>query len=91
LLNFNSLEGVRKFLERVFDFALVFLSKKSERPVGVPAALAWGMEGLLSEDQFFPGVVGCSTALASSKATHRIKIVRIISTTPEAEPNSRST
>jgi hypothetical protein len=67
------------------------VGEKSERPVGVPAALAWGMEGLPSEDQSFSGVAGCSTALASSKATHRIKIVRIISTTPEAEPNSRST
>jgi hypothetical protein len=63
---------------------------KSERPVGVPAALAWGMEGLHSEDQSFSGVVGRSAALASSRTTHRSKIAMIIhSTTPEAEPNSR--
>jgi hypothetical protein len=42
--------------------------------VGVPAALAWGMEGLHSEDQSFLGVAGRSTALASSRTTHRSKI-----------------
>jgi hypothetical protein len=46
--------------------------------VGVPAALAWGMEGLHSEDQSFLGVAGRSAALASSRTTHRSKIARII-------------
>ena len=64
--------------------------KKSERPVGVPAALAWGMEGLLSEDQSFSGVAGCSTALSSRRTTHRSKIIRIIPPLPNTEPNSRS-
>jgi hypothetical protein len=46
--------------------------------VGVPAALAWGMEGLHSEDQSFSEVAGCPAALASSRTTHRSKIVMII-------------
>jgi len=46
-------------------------AQKGERPVGVPAALAWGMEGLLSEDQSFSRVGDCSTALASRRTTHR--------------------
>jgi hypothetical protein len=65
------------------------LPQKSERPVGVPAALAWGMEGLLSEAQFFSGGAGSSTALASSRKTHRSKITTIIPPTPGLEPNSR--
>jgi len=34
------------------------VAKKSERPVGVPAALAWGMEGLPSRIQFLPDRAG---------------------------------
>jgi len=49
---------------------------KSERPVGVPAALAWGMEGLPSEARSNPKWAGCSAALASSQATRRSKIAR---------------
>ncbi len=48
--------------------------------MGVPAALAWGMEGLHSEDQSFSGVAGCSAALASRRTTHRSKIAMIIFT-----------
>ena len=62
-------------------------AQKKERPVGAPAALAWGMEWHVSEGQFvsrsFRGV-GPSTALASSRTTHRSKIVTIISPPPEA-------
>jgi hypothetical protein len=64
-------------------------TKKSERPVGVPAALAWGMEGLQSEDQFFSRVVGCSAALASNRTTHRSKIATIMS--PLRKPNQTPT
>jgi len=53
--------------------------------VGVPAALAWGMEGLHSEDQSFSGVAGRSTALASSRTTHRSKIAMTIP--PLRKPN----
>ena len=53
--------------------------------MGVPAALAWGMEGLLSEAQSFSVVAGCSTALASRRTTHRSKIVMIIP--PLRKPN----
>ena len=64
---------------RIFDSgAVVGEPQKSERPVGVPAALAWGMEGLLSVAQSFFGGAGRSTALASSRTTHRSKIVMII-------------
>ena len=58
-------------------------TEKSERPVGVPAALAWGMEGLHSEAQSFSEWAGCSTALASRRTTHRSKIAMIIPPTPE--------
>jgi hypothetical protein len=58
-------------------------SQKSERPVGVPAALAWGMEGLQSEAQFSSRRDGCSAALASTGTTPRSKIVTIVSARPE--------
>src|SRR5208337_194904 len=67
--------------------------KKNERPVGVPAALAWGMEGMdlkLGSSPYRSGGVGRSTALASSRTTHRIKIPTIIPPAPGAELNSRS-
>lgn len=62
--------------------------EKSERPVGVPAALAWGMEGTdlkLGSSPYCSGGVGRSTALASSRTTHRIKTLR--SFHPLQEPN----
>ena len=78
-----SLADLRKFPGYDWDWPIDhFDAKKSERPVGVPAARAWGMEGLLSEDQSFSGVAGCSTALASRRTTHRSKIVRIIPPLP---------
>jgi len=40
---------------------------KNERPVGVPAALAWGMEGLL---------VGSSTLFAKGWFVHRTRVRR---------------
>jgi hypothetical protein len=43
------------------------------------------MEGLTSADQFFFEVAGCSTALASSRTTHRSKIAMIIP--PLRKPN----
>jgi hypothetical protein len=56
-------------------------SQKNQRPVGVPAALAWGMEGTTLEDQSASGLsvaAGRSTALTSRRTTHRSNIVTII-------------
>jgi hypothetical protein len=79
-LRTTALFGLRNSAERQVQ--------KSERPVGVPAALAWGMEGLTSAVQSFFEVAGCSAALASSRTTHRSKIVMIIP--PLRKPNRTS-
>jgi hypothetical protein len=58
------------------------LSQKSERPVGVPTALAWGMEGLMPKARFFPELASCPTALASNRTTYRSKTEVIIPPAP---------
>jgi hypothetical protein len=47
------------------------VSTKNERPVGGPAARAWGMEGTVIRSPL--GSSGRSAALASSRTTHRSK------------------
>ena len=69
-----------------------FAAQKSERPVGAPAALAWGMEGMTGSlvHLSLSGGIGRSTALASSRTTHRNKITTIIPPASRVEPYSQS-
>jgi hypothetical protein len=59
-------------------------SQKNKRPVGGPAARAWGMEGTVIRSPF--GSSGRSAALASSRTTHRSKRSQPLNYSRKPEP-----
>jgi hypothetical protein len=83
--------GYPKFKRLLARRCAKTLLQKNERPVGVPAALAWGLGGNLTEDQGrreFSCRTGCG-ALAKIRKMHSTKNAMTMWPSTGAKPCSR--